>query len=831
MADSPKEKIQKVLNDLFNRFRLVFWYDDGGQMQNIAQTILLPGVETIILSDNAFSVKYRILKGNQPERGFIVYSNQKQPEDGDNWLLDLQLVAAPFSADMGSLYASECGIPLELKQTLVDKHLEFFKTSDNRKRLASKIQQNMTVAEIEQQMLASVCKTDPLLDRFIMELSEEAFDESSEIFNKIERYNLVDLLWSEIDEAWGYSSGRQIKDLMIVLFNDDFQNNFGKTCLKNEAHIFMRNWRDSSTFCGLYKKWAEKLEQELDIKKNVEALDFDQLVPIVTYPCIDKVIAQKLQMEVLHETISVDRIESIVEARSGKIFSNVAEHTLKALLYARKLMATINEKMNSFVINSIADGFKLYYKELYKIDLLYRLFIREIELAESRSLLNDVVTLVQGIYTNKFLSELARRWQPLIDEMAQWRVEGVAPQKNFYNWYVNPFVEKNKKIFVIISDALRFESMVELEQKIKRIRRMETSMKQPMLSMLPSYTQLGMASLLPNKELSYDSNVDVVYVDGVSSVGTDNRQKILKNRVADSLAIRAEEFFNIAKPKDFFKDYALVYIYSNVIDKAGDDKASEGTVFKATETELENIIRMIEIIRNGNGSNILITTDHGYLYQNEVLDESDFVDFKASGDIIKENRRFVIGTKLASGSAVKTWNSENVGLKAGKQIQIAKAMNRIRKQGAGSRFVHGGSMPQEVVVPVLHVNITKTDDISQVDVEVLNKKSNLTTGKKMLSFYQIEAVTEKKRPLTLRIGFYDALGNPISDICTKTFDCQNDEITQREWKHEFVFMDQLSKYNGKEVILKLERQVPNSTQYTSYSEYPFKVSILFGVEF
>lgn len=831
MVDTFKDKIQKVLNDLFDRYRLVFWYDEGAQMQGMASSIELPGVEVLVLDNNAFTIKYRILKGLQPERGFVVYCSQKQPDDADNWLLDLQQVAAPFSADMGSLYASECGIPLELKHSVVDEHIDFFKTADNRKRLTAKISQEMSVTDIELQMLSVTCKTEPSLDRIVWTLAAESINDSFDVYDKIEKYKLSNIFWKNVCDTFGYSGSRQVKDLMIVLFNDDYQNNFEKACLKNEAHIFMRNWRDSGTFRDLYIKWAEKLEIELDVRKNVESLEYDQLVSIATYPCVDKVLAQRLQMDVLHETVSVDRMESIIDDRSGKIFFDVAEHTLKALLLAREITVAVNEKMNSLIINSAAEGFKLYCNELYEIDSLYRKFIREAEQAESKSLMNDVVSLVQGIYTNKFLDELARRWQPLVDGMNQWAIDGIIPQRMFYKWYVNPFVEKNKKIFVVISDALRYESMMELESQVKCMNRMETSMKSPMLSMLPSYTQLGMAALLPNEELSYDNDADVVFVDGISSMGTDNREKILKKTVAKSLAISAENFYKIAKPKDFFKNYDLIYIYSNVIDKAGDDKASEGTVFKATEDELANIKRMVEIIRNANGTNILVTADHGYLYQNEALDESDFTNFKASGNVIKENRRFVIGSNLTSGNAVKTWNSEAVGLRPGRQIQIAKGMNRIRKQGAGSRFVHGGSMLQEIVIPVLHINITREKDVSPVDVDLLNKKSKLTTGKTQLSFYQMEPVEEKKLPLTLRIGFYDDAGTVISDVCTKTFDCRNDEVSQREWKHEFVFVEQLFKYNGKDVFLKLDRQIPNSTQYASYKEYSFKVSILFETEF
>jgi hypothetical protein len=169
------------------------------------------------------------------------------------------------------------------------------------------------------------------------------------------------------------------------------------------------------------------------------------------------------------------------------------------------------------------------------------------------------------------------------------------------------------------------------------------------------------------------------------------------------LPLRAEDFLEITTPKTYFRDFDLIYIYSNVIDKTGDNKDTEGNVFKATEDEFEHILKIIDKIRNGNGSNILITSDHGYLFQNEQLDESDFTDFKVQGDIITDTRRFVIGETLQLQElAVKTWNSEDVGLrKLANRYKLPRAMNRIRKQGSGSRFVHGGSMLQEIVVPVL----------------------------------------------------------------------------------------------------------------------------------
>ena len=833
MADSTQQKIQQVLSDLIDKYGLVFWYDEGGQMQLFALSLDIPGVELLTLQNNAFSLKYRILKGEQPERGFIIYSPEAMPDDEDNWLLDLQMMAAPFSADMGSLYAAECGIPMELKSQVIDKHMEFFKTADNRKRLAKRLRSDMDVAAIEKQMQAVVCKTEPTYDQLTLALANECFAESTDMIDKLSKCNLLDIYWQEVETAFGYNKQHQIKDLLIVLFNDDMNRHLEDGTFNNEAYIFMRDWRDSRQYGELYKQWAERLEEELGIYDRIKGYDIEQLVMVETFPCVDKIIAMYLQNEVVNGTMSVEKMESIVDEREHKIFFHVAAHTIKALLEARRMAEDIDQKMQKghLHINSAEDGFQMYQRELYTVDMHYRHYFREERLSESKKLLTDVTKMVERKYTNSYLMELAKKWQPLVDNMTQWRIDNVMSQRMFFEYQVAPFIKKGTKLFVIISDALRYETMVEVEQRIAQMSRMVTTMKPAMLSMQPSYTQLGMAALLPNKELSYEKPQDEVFADGISTKGTENRKKVLSTRVPQSLAISSKEFLEITSPKTYFRDYDLIYIYSNKIDFVGDKRETEKEVFKATEEEFDNIIKVVELIRNGNGSNILITSDHGYLYQNEELDESEFTDFKVMGDIITDTRRFIIGNNLQPGSAVKTWESKDVGLKEGQQVQIAKGMIRMRKQGSGSRFVHGGSMLQEIVVPVLHVNIKKAADISQVDVDILNKRAQLTTNNQTISFFQSEAVTEKMKGLTLRVGFYDAEGNLISDSLTMVFDSESNDTTQREQRHVFVFKNQLSKLNGQEVILKMERQVSGTEQFVSYKEVPYKVKVMFQAEF
>lgn len=101
-------------------------------------------------------------------------------------------------------------------------------------------------------------------------------------------------------------------------------------------------------------------------------------------------------------------------------------------------------------------------------------------------------------------------------------------------------------------------------------------------------------------------------------------------------------------------------------------------------------------------------------------------------------------------------------------------------------------MPQEVVIPVLHVNIKKKQGISEVSVDILNKKSRITTNNQTISFYQRE---------------------------------------QREQKHKFVFKRQLTELNGQEIYLRKEQQIAGSNQFKKLDDIPYKISVLFDAEF
>ncbi|MBK6772741.1 MAG: PglZ domain-containing protein [Ignavibacteria bacterium] len=169
--------------------------------------------------------------------------------------------------------------------------------------------------------------------------------------------------------------------------------------------------------------------------------------------------------------------------------------------------------------------------------------------------------------------------------------------------------------------------------------------------------------MLPQSKLTFDEKSDIVYADGISTQGTPNRLKILQKSYAGSIAISAEDFMKMkshTEGREFVKPYNVIYIYSNHIDKIGDDRTSEGKVFEATEDEFEYLLKIIKQVNNVNGYNMIITSDHGYLYQHNKLEETDFTDFAPEGNIYKSSRRFVLGKDLNSNSSVKKWKGMEV---------------------------------------------------------------------------------------------------------------------------------------------------------------------------
>jgi len=450
-------------------------------------------------------------------------------------------------------------------------------------------------------------------------------------------------------------------------------------------------------------------------------------------------------------------------------------------------------------------------------------------------LLSALYEAVENRYTTNFVLALNDAWQDQVNRLTDWTIPGFPRQADFYTGQAAEYRRKDQKVVVIISDALRYEVAEETLREIRKQNRFDADLK-PMISSLPSYTQLGMAALLPHKSLAFKEESELVLADGESTQGVAAREKVLSTgRAGDrAKAIKADEFMNMAgtDAKDMFRDHDIVYLYHNQIDAVGDKIATEENVPAAARATVEYLVKLVRKLTSANFSNILITADHGFLWQHRALDESDFSLAEPVGDSIScRNRRFVVGRGLGASPGMKAFTAAQLGLAGDQDILIPNSINRLRVKGSGSRFVHGGASLQEIVIPILRVGKQRKEDVAGVSVQIIPpQKAQITTGQIQITFWQDLPVTEKLQARMLRAGIYAADGTAISDEVDLDFDFTSDNAREREMPRSFLLTRAAEAFNNQTVFLKLRARINKTSHYEDHASQPLQLKRASGAE-
>ena len=829
-----EKRIAQALKKLFAKHRIVFWYDAKQELRNQFELLELADVEKLELTNNEYGIKYKILR-EQPKQKFLLYRDGPQPADLDNWLLDVQLAHGEFRTDQVAIWLSELGLGLEFTEVVQD-HTEFFQAIKRKEALKKLLTADDTMGQIRLKMLAVCTSSDARIDTILESLLQELADERDEKIRLIDRCNLSGFLWEQLNRHFGYQSQEaSIRDFVIELFKSCYaMGTDGEVNLTGDALVFLKRWKDSRQFEDCFETLSAECAEVLGIKEDLYKRDFRELLELDYFQLIDQKIISDLVREVAARTVSPGDVAIWVRQRRQGHWYSKYRHLYEAIDYAAQFIHVLGEI--SLNMTSLTEGVQNYSHSWYQLDQLYRKFIYHVGTSAQVSLMADLAKKIENLYTNNYLLKLGDTFQDFVDTSTTWEALPILSQRQFFDYWVKPFLSKNNKVCVIISDAMRYEVGHELLSLIRQEDRYSAEL-QPLLAMLPSYTQLGMAALLPNKSLAFvDDNSGTVLVDGQKSQGTANRNKILKTALnSRGEAISSEKLMQLNRDesRELLKNNDVIYIYHNHIDHIGDQMHSEGQTFEATEKALVDVIKLIKKLTAANANNILVTADHGFIYQHRTLDESDFSSVEVKGDtILSRGRRFALGKGLINSPSLHKFSAKQLGLEGEMEVQIPKSINRLRLQGSGSRFVHGGASLQEVVIPVLKINKKRQSDISFVEVDILRGASSvITSGQLAVTLYQAEPVTDKIQARTLRAGIYTEAGELISDSHELTFDLHSDNVRERELMVRFILTNKADEVNGQEVILRLEEKHAGTSHYKEYKSIRYIMRRSFTSDF
>lgn len=826
-------EITQALTRLFRDHRIVFWYDTMQELQAEYEAVDLPGVEKVVLGQNQFGLKHRMLR-ERPLQKFLLYHLGPPPADLDNWLLDVQLAQGEFRADQVGLWLHELGLPVEFTE-LVAGHADFFKNAQRRSALKALLKPDDTAVRIRLKLTAVCANAEPRLDDVLEHLMAELAQEQDEKIRLIQRCGLEPFLWQRAQLVYGYHSDTPgIRDFAITLFKSAYALGLEEPAsLNSDAVVFLKRWKDSVHYKEAFTILSGEYAPILQIEPDLVQRDFRQLMDLDIFELIDRKILSDLVREVTQRTISSDTCTRLIRQRRQTVWYDKYAHSYEAIERGAQFLQGLDQvELNPL---SFANGIKQYAQTWFRVDQLYRQFIYHVRQSEHRNLLRDLLNEVDNRYTNQYLLPLNDRWQEVVNPITDWPATAQPRQTDFYENEVAPFLRRDKKVFVIISDALRYEIGDELTSRIRQEDRYEATLEAAVTA-LPSFTQLGMAALLPHETLAIAEDGRSVLIDGQSSAGTDNRRKILEGiQAGRGTAIKADALLNMGQEesRSLIRDHDVVYVYHNRIDATGDKRESEERVFDAVENTLDELILIIKKLAAANANNMLVTADHGFIYQHRVLDESDFASQKAEGaNILNLNRRFVLGHGLSETSSFKKFTAGEAGLQGEMEILLPKSINRLRVKGAGSRYVHGGASLQEIVIPVIQINKKRQSDVTKVDVDILRGTSTIiTTNQVTIRFYQMEPATDKVQPRTLRVGFYTQAGQLISDQYELTFNFTTENERNRELTQQFILTREADEANGQEIILRLEEQVADTSHYQEYKAARYTLKRTFTSDF
>ena len=839
-----KERFAAPLADNYNR-RIIFWQDQDGEFSNLVDELCLDGVKILKLTGkNNFAAKM-LLSETDTQSNYLVYNPLSYSDIQDNWLLDIELYSEEFRADLLSIRMQELNMPATLQlRKAMKSYSRFFENKERVARLTSFKSNYCNVGQLHIDILAVLAGTSnntaPGVIRAIMMKGPDI--ENNEAVTNIKKFGNEAVLWELINRYTGYvyEENASFISLASHILLTALSVTMKTTCLQglerfiSETHqqlcySLVNEWMHSDDDDELYEI-ARAVEEQHHLEKRFDGLEVEDLMNSECFPCINECILRRYMSEISDNIIKAGDMVAAVEKRRTLKWYKRVRYYYDGLYRVAQMQQFYQANIGGFHIAEYSKLWKEYTENYYEMDYFYRQFHLAFgkSLKESSTVLEDlyknVADYVEKLYKNRYLSTLSAQWTTLVgDELSKSpALTGINQQADFYRNYVSPIVSSGSRVYVIISDALRYEVAVELTGQLLRETK-GTAKISSMQSVFPSATKFGMAALLPHKTLQVTDDIKVLSDDEPTD-STAEREKILRKAHKGNVAVTYKSLISMkqAERREKIKDAEVVYIYHNAIDAVGDKTTTEDQVFDACEQailELKNLVRLIT--NDLSGSNILITSDHGFLYSYKPLDESDKAEKSfVSGRIFELDRRYVIAEGDCTADHMlripMTHLSSNlVGFTPLDNI-------RMKKQGGGMNYVHGGISLQECVVPVIEFkNMRSTSkkfvDVKKAAIELISQSRKVSNSIFSLDFYQKEAVSGKVAAATYEIYMADASGKAVSDKKTVIADKTDNNGSDRVFRTRFTLKSVEFKKTETYYLIVAEKGTTNVTDRIEFT--------------
>ena len=480
------KKFAVPLKEYYQR-RVVFWYDPDREFSDDIKSLALENAKVFALTgSNNFAAK--LLLHQDTKNNYLLYCPLSYSNIEDNWLLDVELYSEEFRADVVSLWMDELHMPQqESLRKQLQSNKKFFNAKDRRSKFAALLPEVRSSQEIYLGIMAVLTGSKEASLQEIVKtiLSDNLDNESNSAYQALVSYNCQSALQRMVSNEIGYSEGDDfnLRELARHIVVSALSKTVREDYLAGVNHYFtgtkqafcydlVAEWMHSEKAAEYYEV-AQEIERELQLRTLLAKLPKEELLHVDCLPCINECLLKQLLSDVAHNIIDVKLIELVVDARKPLLWYSVYAYFYEALLAVAQMQSFYLQHGAGFHETNPQEIWQSYCADYYKMDAYYMDFyeqyrnVKQSSNSELDDLFKQVAEVVDNLYNNWFLTNLAQNWTSAAAEQlaTTGHIEGVEQQTHFYEEHV---AKAGSRVFVIISDALRYEAAARLSKEIEQ---------------------------------------------------------------------------------------------------------------------------------------------------------------------------------------------------------------------------------------------------------------------------------------------------------------------------------------------------------------------------
>lgn len=336
----PSMDLDIIIQDLTRRFaaplpefysrRIIFWHDEDREFEDKLDEIELNNAKLLVLTGkNNFDAK-KLLAIDDTVSNYLVYDPISYDRLDDNWLLNIELYAEEFRADLNSIWMDEMGLPAtQALRKQVKIYRKFMGAKDRRAKVEALAGSINSAGQLSLAVMAILCGTKDLRPNSIIRavIAAGLNKDENTVYESFVTYGAQSHFWVMVSQATGYSEGddvslsRLASHLLLTAATRTIKADYlagldSYISIPHQSYCydFISEWLHSEDNSDLYRV-SRHVEDETRLYQRFYKLSSEDLIDTECFPCINKCILSQLMTEISDHIIKVDVITAAVEKR------------------------------------------------------------------------------------------------------------------------------------------------------------------------------------------------------------------------------------------------------------------------------------------------------------------------------------------------------------------------------------------------------------------------------------------------------------------------------------------------------------------------------------